>query len=238
MSVDTKNEGVSLGENGEVPVRPQLERQLTASMPAFPQYHRKFGNPGPLGVLSFAGPTFVLSMINIQARGVTVPNVVTGMALMVGGLTQLLSGMWEFACGNTFGGTIFSLFSGFWMSFGLIYIPGTGILAAYTATPEDAAQLGNALGIYLTAWFIMIFIMIPATFRSSIAFAAEVALVDLVILVLAVAQYTGNPQVTLAGGYLGLIAAFGAFYLGAATLYTREVSYFVLPVWELPRVEV
>jgi len=235
-SVETKNETEnSLGENGH---RPVLERQLTSSMPAFPQYHRKIGNPGPLGVLSFAGPTFVLSMINIQARGVTVPNVVVGMALMVGGLTQLLAGMWEMAAGNTFGGTIFSLFSGFWLSYGLIFIPGSGILAAYTATPEAAAEFGNALGIYLTSWFILIFIMVPATFRSSFALAVEVALVDLVILVLAIAQFTGNPQVTLAGGYLGLIAAFGAFYVGAATLYTRDVSLFTLPTFDLPKEKV
>ncbi|KZT60501.1 hypothetical protein CALCODRAFT_515299 [Calocera cornea HHB12733] len=236
-SLDTKNESNSLRETGEAP-RPVLERQLTASMPAFPEYHRKIGNPGPLGVLSFAGPTFVLSMFNVTARGVTIPNVVVGMALMVGGLTQLLAGMWEFACGNTFGGTIFSLFSGFWMSFGLIYIPGMGILAAYTDTAADAAQLHNALGIYLTSWFILIFIMVPATFRSSWAFALEVALVDLVILILAVAQFTQIPAVTTAGGYLGLIAAFGAFYVGGAMLYTKDVSLFTLPVGDLPKSKV
>ncbi|KZO94564.1 hypothetical protein CALVIDRAFT_599934 [Calocera viscosa TUFC12733] len=237
-SVDTKNESSSLREAGEVPTRPVLDRQVTASMTPFPQYHRKFGNPGPLGVLSFAGPTFVLSMFNVQARGVIVPNVVVGMALMVGGLTQLLAGMWEFACGNTFGGTIFSLFSGFWLSFGLIYLPFMGILAAYTDNATDAAQLHNALGIYLIAWFILIFIMVPATFRSSIAFAAEVALVDFVILILAVAEFTQIPAVTTAGGYLGLIASFGAFYVGAATLYTRDVSLFTLPTGDLPKSQV
>lgn len=33
------------------------------------------------------------------------PNVVVGMAFGVGGLTQLLAGMWEFGTGNTFGAT-------------------------------------------------------------------------------------------------------------------------------------
>ncbi|EJT99640.1 hypothetical protein DACRYDRAFT_23709 [Dacryopinax primogenitus] len=234
-SLESKHENGSLHEHDG---RPPLERQLTLSMPAFPQYHRKFGNPAPLGVLSFAGPTFVLSMFNVQVRDVAVSNVVVGMALMVGGLTQLLSGMWEFACGNTFGGTVFSLFSGFWLSFGLIYIPSSGILGAYTDNPADAAQLHNALGVYLTSWFILIFIMIFATFRSSIVLAGLIILVDLVILVLAVAQFTQNPQVTLAGGYLGLLAAFGAFYVGAATLYTKDVSLFTLPTGELPKEKV
>jgi hypothetical protein len=44
-------------------------------------------------------------MYNVQARGITTPNVVVGMAVFAGGLAQLLAGMWEFPKGNTFGAT-------------------------------------------------------------------------------------------------------------------------------------
>jgi len=44
-------------------------------------------------------------MYNVQARHITVPNAVVGMALFCGGLAQLLAGMWAFAVGNTFGAT-------------------------------------------------------------------------------------------------------------------------------------
>jgi succinate-acetate transporter protein len=47
----------------------------------------------------------VLSLYNVHARDISVPNVVVGMALFYGGLAQLLAGMWEFATGNTFGAT-------------------------------------------------------------------------------------------------------------------------------------
>lgn len=57
------------------------------------------------GLLSFASTTLVLSLVNAQSTGVHTPNVVVGMALFVGGLAQLLAGMWEFAAGNTFGAT-------------------------------------------------------------------------------------------------------------------------------------
>ena len=33
-------------------------------------------------------------MYNVDARGVTVPNAVIGMACFVGGLAQVLAGMW------------------------------------------------------------------------------------------------------------------------------------------------
>ena len=42
---------------------------------------RQFANPAPLGLCGFALTTFVLSLINIHARSVTVPNVVIGLGI-------------------------------------------------------------------------------------------------------------------------------------------------------------
>lgn len=55
---------------------------------------RKFANPAPLGLSAFALTTFVLSCVNLQARGVTAPNIAVPLALGYGGLVQLLAGMW------------------------------------------------------------------------------------------------------------------------------------------------
>jgi hypothetical protein len=59
-----------------------------------PTTGRKFANPAPLGLSAFALTTFVLSLINVQARGVTEPNIVVALAYGYGGLVQLLAGMW------------------------------------------------------------------------------------------------------------------------------------------------
>ena len=59
-----------------------------------PTTQRKFANPAPLGLSAFALTTFVLSLINVQARGVTEPNIVVALAFGYGGLVQLLAGMW------------------------------------------------------------------------------------------------------------------------------------------------
>lgn len=61
---------------------------------------RKFGNPAPLGLCAFALTTFVLSLVNANARNVSVPNIVVGLAYSYGGLIQLLAGMWEMAVGS------------------------------------------------------------------------------------------------------------------------------------------
>jgi hypothetical protein len=59
-----------------------------------PIEHRKFANPAPLGLSAFALTTFVLSCVNLNARGVTAPNVAVPLAFGYGGLVQLLAGMW------------------------------------------------------------------------------------------------------------------------------------------------
>lgn len=59
-----------------------------------PTTSRKFGNPAPLGLSAFAMTSFVLSLINVQAKNVTEPNIVVGLAFGYGGLIQLLAGMW------------------------------------------------------------------------------------------------------------------------------------------------
>lgn len=66
---------------------------------------RQIANPGPLGLYAFAATTLILSLFNVGADHIVVPNAVVGMAIFYGGLCQLLAGMWEFACGNTFGAT-------------------------------------------------------------------------------------------------------------------------------------
>ena len=117
---------------------------------------RKFANPAPLGLCGFALTTFVLSLINVQARSVTHPNIIIGLgiiswylldnlALAYGGLAQFAAGMWEFATGNTFGALAFTSYGAFWISFACIFIPAFNIAGAY----NDASELHAALGHYL-----------------------------------------------------------------------------------------
>ncbi len=90
--------GLSSNSNGVI------EANLPPNATIMPRPTR-IANPGTLGLFSFASTTFILSMYNVQTRGIKAPNVVVGMAIFCGGLTQLLAGMWEFPRGNAFGGT-------------------------------------------------------------------------------------------------------------------------------------
>ncbi|KAH9931309.1 GPR1/FUN34/yaaH family-domain-containing protein, partial [Fomitopsis serialis] len=132
------------------------------------------------------------------------------MSLFVGGLAQFCAGMWEFACANTFGATAFTMYGAFWMSYATVFIPGSGITAAYADAASDEA---TALGMYLMMWFIVTFLLFVASLRRSIAQL--------------------QPSVTAAcakaGGALGIITASIAFYVGTAQLLARNESWFTLP---------
>lgn len=191
----------------------------------------KFANPAPLGLSGFALTTFVLSMFNARAQGITIPNVVVGCAMFYGGLVQLIAGIWEIALENTFGGTALCSFGGFWLSFGAIYIPWFGILDAYKDKESD---LGNALGFYLLGWALFTFGLSVCTMKSTIMFFALFFLLAVTFLLLSIANFTGEVGVTRAGGVLGVIVAFIAWYNAYAGIATRQNSYIMVHPFALP----
>jgi len=190
---------------------------------------KKLANPSPMGVFAFSITTLVLSLYNAQARGVTEPNVVVGMAIFVGGLVQFAAGMWEVAVGNTFGSTVFSLYGGFWMSYATILIPSSGILDAFAKVPDEIA---NALGIFLIAWFAVTFIFLIGTIKKTVAFIALFGALDITFLFLALSNFTGKVVLAKVGGYFGIITAVVGFYIGAAGVLEGD---FHLPVGVIPR---
>jgi len=183
----------------------------------------RIGNPASLGLFSFASTTFILSMYNVSARGINTPNVVVGMALFCGGLAQLLAGMWEFPRGNVFGGTAFTSYGAFWLSYATIFIPGSGISAAYPSS-TTSSEFSSAIGIYLFTWFIITFLLLVASLRKSIAFIALFGFLSLTFLLLGAGAFTGKASVNKAGGALGIITALIAYYVGLADLLAAETS--------------
>lgn len=198
-----------------------------------PSVH-KFANPAPLGLSAFALTTFVLSMFNARAQGITVPNVVVGLAMFYGGLVQLIAGIWEIALENTFGGTALCSFGGFWLSFAAIYIPWFGILDAYKDSADD---LNNALGFYLLGWCIFTFGLAVCTMKSTIMFFALFFLLAVTFLLLSIGHFVGKVGVTRAGGVLGVIVAFIAWYNAYAGVATKQNSYVLARPIPLPSTE-
>jgi len=104
---------------------------------------------------------------------------------------------------------VFPSYGAFNLSYGLIYLPGSGILAAYTdpATGELNAQFPNALAMYLWAWFILTVIFTIAAMRSSWVLFFDLFFLDIVLLLLACGYMLNDSRLETAGSALGFVVA-------------------------------
>ncbi len=184
-----------------------------------------WGNSAPLALAAFAVTTFMLSMVNSGIVNIAVLPIVFGVALMFGGLTQLIAAFFQFRIGNTFGGVLFGAFGAFWLSLFAI--------AEFFLKDIPAAQAGHALGLFLYAFGIFTVLIFVASFRTNVLVVAALADLVATFFVLGAGNWGGNLTVVHAGGYLGLVAAALAAYLSCAEVCEATYKRSVLPVWPL-----
>jgi uncharacterized protein len=92
----------------------------------------------------------------------------------------------------------------------MIYLPGSGILAAYTdsATGALSPEFSQALAMYVWAWFILTVIFTVAAMRSSWVLFLDLFFLDIVLILLASGFMVGSSSVLTAGYAFGFIVAF------------------------------
>jgi len=141
-------------------------------------------DPAPLGLAAFAMTTFVLSMINAHLISSNSEPIVLGLALMYGGLAQLLAGMWEFRAGNTFGATAFTSSGAFWLSF--------WAFNQFFAKQVPEAAVGHTVALYLIAWGIFTAYMWVASLRTTVAISTVFLLLAATFFVLGIGNANAN----------------------------------------------
>jgi uncharacterized protein len=183
-------------------------------------------DPGPLGLAAFAMTTFVLSMFNsnlVDEKGVPV---VLGLALVYGGIVQLIAGIWEFRTGNTFGAVAFCSFGAFWISFWALNV---------FYAKQIGGNAGHAVGVYLWAWAIFTSYMAVAALRTSGAVLLVFVLLAVTFVLLAIGASGAHAAVTHWGGFFGLATAAAAWYASFAAVVNSTFGRTVLPVKPLGR---
>jgi hypothetical protein len=208
----------------------QRDGRGAAERPAeVPHTGWKPADPGPLGLAAFAMTTFVLSMFNanlVNEKGVPV---VLGLALVYGGIVQLIAGIWEFRTGNTFGAVAFCSFGAFWISFWALNV---------FYAKQVGGNAGHAVGVYLWGWAIFTTYMAVAALRTSGAVLLVFVLLAATFILLAIGKDGGSATVTHWGGYVGLATAVAAWYASFAAVVNSTFARTVLPVIPLARAPV
>jgi succinate-acetate transporter protein len=207
----------------DVPARPAAQPEARPAAPATGAW----GNSAPLGLAAFAVTTFMLSMINAKLMPAAITPVVFGVALMYGGVAQLIAGVLQFRTGNTFTGVLFSTFGAFWLSLFAI--------VQFFLKDIPAAQAGHAQGLFLYAFGIFTVWILIASFRTNAMVVLALAGLAATLFVLGVGSYYGSGLTVETGGYLGLVVAALAAYIGLAELCETAYKRSILPLWPLAR---
>lgn len=129
--------------------------------------------------------------------------------IFFGGIGQYIVGIMEFVTGNTFGTVVFTSYGAFNISYSMIYLPGSGIIAAYTdSSGALSPDFQQAVALYLWAWFILTVIFTVAAMRSSLVLFLDLLALDICLILLAAGNMVNSNNVLTAGYAFGFLVAF------------------------------
>lgn len=191
-----------------------------APAPQMQPYQRTYGNPAPLGMLAYGTVFLCSSILTLDAKQVGSSNLVLVFATFYGGISQTLVGMWEMFLGNTFSATVFTTYGGFNLSYGALFLPQIGLAAAYSGQ-----QFYYAIGIYLAIWDLITFVFLLGALRTTTPIVATLGFTVCALTCLSANAFTGNPHLATAGGALGIIASFGAYYGALSLFWTQQTTF-------------
>jgi uncharacterized protein len=178
-------------------------------------------DPAPLGLAAFAMTTLALSLgnANVWPAGVSAA---LALALVYGGVGQLLAGMWEFSRRNTFGAIAFTSYGAFWISF---YVFGRFELGGLTVAAADQAS-----GVFLLGWTILTFYLLIASLRVNLAVVGVFLALTITFVLLTIGNFEAKNSIIKIGGWVGVVTAAIAFYASAAGVINETFKKTVVPV--------
>ncbi|KAI8075210.1 GPR1/FUN34/yaaH family-domain-containing protein [Gongronella butleri] len=192
-------------------------------------------NPAPLGLFGFSISNLILSLhlmgIGVDANGPQ--DIMVSVSIFYGGLCQMLTGMWEFRTGNTFGATTFTSYGAYWLSYGYIFLPSSNIIDGYGGS--NTTQFNHSLGLFMGAWAAFTFLMLIAAHRSCATLVAQFFMLFLTYVLSAAYRFNVTSSSTnMASGVCGFITALLGLYNAMAGMLTPLNSFFILPIGRLP----
>ncbi len=205
------------------------EQQPAAQPPA--------ADPAPLGLSAFALTTFVFSLVNagiIQQGpdpGQQIVNLFLPLALIYGGLAQLVAGILEFRTGNTFALAAFGSYGAFWISLAIMNLMARQGIIAET-------RLAEAQGWFFLGWAIFTAIMLIGTFGLNVGLVAVFVLLLSTFILLTIGDLMGGHEGpgriwVIIGGFVGIVTALAAWYVAAADVINDTMGRQVLPLGPL-----
>ena len=177
-------------------------------------------NPAPLGLCAFGMTTILLSIHN--AGLTTLGSPILAMAIFYGGIAQVIAGIMEWKKNNTFGMITFGSFGFFWISFAsLLLLPALGL----TKAPQAVE-----LAAFLSVWGIFAGGLFICSLKMHRVLQITLLAVIILVVLLVIAQLTGNSLIQNIGGLAGLVAGGLELYIGMGQVINEVYGKRIFPV--------
>jgi len=189
-----------------------------------PGRDKGIATPIPLGFAALATTTFLMGIgLIFQAPAAWGPYFLQ--AVFVGGLAQLLAGMWSFAYGDPLAATAFSFLGGFFMYWGVSGLPLAGIHTAALASFMSMGLVCIVVGV--VTGYIWI-----ASFNESAAFNATMLFLWISFVLSGIALFSAIGVIATIAGISAVVSGLIAAYASFAELYNASIMSEVVPVGE------
>ncbi|KAG1873872.1 GPR1/FUN34/yaaH family-domain-containing protein [Suillus subluteus] len=211
--------------------------------PQMKPYQRTFNSPAAiLGLISLGTVFLSLSIPTLAFGGVDPPSLIVVIATLsvsiytndpdfdmvissYGGIAQTIVAVWEMSLGNTFSATVFATYGGFDFVYSAFCLPRIALAATDTVDGVVRQQLYNAIGIYLAIWSSITFLLLLGALQTNIPYVVTHACIVCALACLSLNAFTGNPHLAIAGGVLGILASFSAYYSAFSFFWTQHTSF-------------
>jgi succinate-acetate transporter protein len=186
--------------------------------------------PVALGLAGFASARFTISTVYAGWFGFSPANLafVIPVALIFGGVSSFLAGMWAFRRGNTLAATTFATFGAFNASWAILeWMMLTGVVPAGINGGHSASVFGVVV---LTFSLISLYLGLAAS-GQNLGLAAVLFTMALTQGLLGV--WALAPQISwlrIVGGYCGMVSALLAFFVSAALVINSAHERQLIPI--------
>lgn len=180
-----------------------------------PAHQEPESKPGPLsGDPALIGvPTFIVGSIALGLALVGyVPSAAVGapvaIILAATGIGQFIAAVWAAGIGQSAVASIFGIFTGFWISYGVLVL---GLTHGWFGVPSGSATATQ--GLFLTSWLVAIVLLTLATLRLPVAYTLLFILIDAALALVLLATLQGSADLKAVGGYVVFTFAAVGCYL-------------------------
>nr|WP_168500696.1 acetate uptake transporter [Streptomyces sp. RLB1-33]QIY76595.1 acetate uptake transporter [Streptomyces sp. RLB1-33] len=182
-------------------------------------------DPAPLGLIAFSMVNIIQSFFNAGINPALFPAAFP-LEFFVGGIVQMIAGIFEFRQGSRLGATAFTVLGAFWLCF-VVYAK-----FIIVTLPAEQAYIGT--GQFLLPWAVILLVLTLAAVRTTGVLLAAFVATTINVSVLTAGQFAESTTlIRVASGFGFLTAALG-LYGAFAGLVNGTWGRHVIPTYPDP----